>query len=253
MPGMARVLGLDVATDGPAIRERVGYMPEHDCLPPDVTATEFVVHMARHVRAADDGGPRAGGRHPAARRPLRGAVPVDGRLLDRHAAAREAGPGARARPQPRAARRAHERAGPGRPRRHARADPADRHRLRHLGRGHLAPAGRARAGLRRDRRHRRRPAAAALHAPPRSPPRRAVSVEVDGDPDALLAAAERRGPLGPAPTGGCCASTWSTDGVRRRPRRRRRSRPGPGAAGAAAAPDDRDLHRPAAEEEGAHV
>ncbi|MFJ6212072.1 ABC transporter ATP-binding protein [Streptomyces sp. NPDC092296] len=45
--GTARVLGLDVATDGPAIRERVGYMPEHDCLPPDVSATEFVVHMAR--------------------------------------------------------------------------------------------------------------------------------------------------------------------------------------------------------------
>lgn len=45
--GTASVLGLDVATDGAAIRERVGYMPEHDCLPPDVTATEFVVHMGR--------------------------------------------------------------------------------------------------------------------------------------------------------------------------------------------------------------
>ena len=45
--GTASVLDLDVATDGPAIRERVGYMPEHDCLPPDVSATEFVVHMAR--------------------------------------------------------------------------------------------------------------------------------------------------------------------------------------------------------------
>jgi ABC-2 type transport system ATP-binding protein len=45
--GRAAVLGLDVATDGAAIRERVGYMPEHDCLPPDVSATEFVVHMAR--------------------------------------------------------------------------------------------------------------------------------------------------------------------------------------------------------------
>ncbi|HYO39358.1 MAG TPA: ABC transporter ATP-binding protein [Nocardioidaceae bacterium] len=45
--GSASVLGLDVATDGPAVRERVGYMPEHDCLPPDVSATEFVVHMAR--------------------------------------------------------------------------------------------------------------------------------------------------------------------------------------------------------------
>ncbi|MFC5854593.1 ABC transporter ATP-binding protein [Streptomyces chlorus] len=45
--GHAEVLGLDVATEGAAIRERVGYMPEHDCLPPDVSATEFVVHMAR--------------------------------------------------------------------------------------------------------------------------------------------------------------------------------------------------------------
>ena len=45
--GRASVLALDVSTDGPAIRERVGYMPEHDCLPPDVSATEFVVHMAR--------------------------------------------------------------------------------------------------------------------------------------------------------------------------------------------------------------
>ncbi|MGA5293061.1 ABC transporter ATP-binding protein [Streptomyces koyangensis] len=45
--GRAEVLGLDVSTHGGAIRERVGYMPEHDCLPPDVSATEFVVHMAR--------------------------------------------------------------------------------------------------------------------------------------------------------------------------------------------------------------
>ncbi|MFE0099187.1 ABC transporter ATP-binding protein [Streptomyces sp. NPDC059009] len=45
--GRAAVLGLDVATSGGEIRERVGYMPEHDCLPPDVSATEFVVHMAR--------------------------------------------------------------------------------------------------------------------------------------------------------------------------------------------------------------
>ena len=45
--GSARVLGLDVATEGAAVRSRVGYMPEHDCLPPDVSATEFVVHMAQ--------------------------------------------------------------------------------------------------------------------------------------------------------------------------------------------------------------
>jgi ABC-2 type transport system ATP-binding protein len=45
--GRAGVLGLDVGRDGPAIRGRVGYMPEHDCLPPDVSATELVVHLAR--------------------------------------------------------------------------------------------------------------------------------------------------------------------------------------------------------------
>src|SRR3954471_12149572 len=45
--GTAQVLDLDVATDGARIREAVGYMPEHDCLPPDVTATELVVHLAR--------------------------------------------------------------------------------------------------------------------------------------------------------------------------------------------------------------
>ena len=45
--GDASVLGLDVATDGATIRQRVGYMPEHDCLPADVSATEFVVHMGR--------------------------------------------------------------------------------------------------------------------------------------------------------------------------------------------------------------
>ena len=45
--GAARVLDLDVATDGLRIREQVGYMPEHDCLPADVSATEFVMHMAR--------------------------------------------------------------------------------------------------------------------------------------------------------------------------------------------------------------
>jgi ABC-2 type transport system ATP-binding protein len=45
--GRAAVLDLDVATDGPAIRQRVGYMPEHDCLPPDVSATDLVLHLAR--------------------------------------------------------------------------------------------------------------------------------------------------------------------------------------------------------------
>jgi ABC-2 type transport system ATP-binding protein len=45
--GGATVLDLDAKTQGARIRELVGYMPEHDCLPPDVSATEFVSHMAR--------------------------------------------------------------------------------------------------------------------------------------------------------------------------------------------------------------
>nr|WP_174257467.1 ABC transporter ATP-binding protein [Phytoactinopolyspora alkaliphila] len=45
--GRASVLGLDTVSHGPQIRGQVGYMPEHDCLPADVSATEFVVHMAR--------------------------------------------------------------------------------------------------------------------------------------------------------------------------------------------------------------
>lgn len=44
--GAAVVLGHDVATDGEAVRAAVGYLPEHDCLPPDVSASDFVVHMA---------------------------------------------------------------------------------------------------------------------------------------------------------------------------------------------------------------
>jgi ABC-2 type transport system ATP-binding protein len=45
--GHAAVLGHDCATAGERIRTLTGYMPEHDCLPPDVTATEFVAHMGR--------------------------------------------------------------------------------------------------------------------------------------------------------------------------------------------------------------
>ena len=45
--GTASVLGLDAAGRGERIRALTGYMPEHDCLPPDVTATEFVTHLGR--------------------------------------------------------------------------------------------------------------------------------------------------------------------------------------------------------------
>ena len=45
--GGATVLGYDIAREGPVLRQFVGYMPEHDCLPGDVSATEFVAHMAQ--------------------------------------------------------------------------------------------------------------------------------------------------------------------------------------------------------------
>ncbi|HET8960660.1 ABC transporter ATP-binding protein [Nocardioides sp.] len=45
--GTARVLDLDVATDGGRIRSLVGYMPEHDCLPADVSASDLVVHLGQ--------------------------------------------------------------------------------------------------------------------------------------------------------------------------------------------------------------
>ena len=44
--GSASVMDFDVARQGLEIRQFVGYMPEHDCLPPDVSATDFVTHMA---------------------------------------------------------------------------------------------------------------------------------------------------------------------------------------------------------------
>jgi ABC-2 type transport system ATP-binding protein len=43
--GRATVLGQD-ASESIAVRARVGYMPEHDCLPSQVSAAEFLTHMA---------------------------------------------------------------------------------------------------------------------------------------------------------------------------------------------------------------
>ena len=45
--GSARVLDLDVATQSQGIHQLVGYLPEHDCLPGDISASDFVNHMAR--------------------------------------------------------------------------------------------------------------------------------------------------------------------------------------------------------------
>ena len=43
--GVARVLGED-ASASISVRSRLGYMPEHDCLPSSVSAAEFLTHMA---------------------------------------------------------------------------------------------------------------------------------------------------------------------------------------------------------------
>src|SRR3954451_3880019 len=45
--GTATVLGHDVATDGGRIRALVGYMPEHDCPPADVSASALLVHLGQ--------------------------------------------------------------------------------------------------------------------------------------------------------------------------------------------------------------
>ena len=45
--GRVSVLGLNPTADAEKVRQRVGYMPEHDCLPPDLAAAEFVTHLAR--------------------------------------------------------------------------------------------------------------------------------------------------------------------------------------------------------------
>jgi ABC-2 type transport system ATP-binding protein len=59
--GSARVLGEDVSQNV-LLRSRLGYMPEHDCLPTNVSAAEFLTHMAEvsglppshaRIRAAD--------------------------------------------------------------------------------------------------------------------------------------------------------------------------------------------------------
>jgi ABC-2 type transport system ATP-binding protein len=44
--GSLEVLGLDPTQAGPQVRERLGYAPEHDALPPDVKAHDLVRHLA---------------------------------------------------------------------------------------------------------------------------------------------------------------------------------------------------------------
>jgi ABC-2 type transport system ATP-binding protein len=44
--GTGRVLGFDLQ-EGIPLRERIGYMPEHDCLLPEMTGVAFVAYMGR--------------------------------------------------------------------------------------------------------------------------------------------------------------------------------------------------------------
>jgi len=44
--GKIEVLGQDPWTFGPQVRAAIGYSPEHDCLPPDVSAHDVVRHVA---------------------------------------------------------------------------------------------------------------------------------------------------------------------------------------------------------------
>ena len=44
--GSARVLG-ELSYESVEIRGRLGYMPEHDCLPSSINASEFLTHMAQ--------------------------------------------------------------------------------------------------------------------------------------------------------------------------------------------------------------
>ena len=44
--GRIEVAGVDVAADPVAVRERIGFMPEHDCLPTDQSAADLVASLA---------------------------------------------------------------------------------------------------------------------------------------------------------------------------------------------------------------
>jgi ABC-2 type transport system ATP-binding protein len=45
--GSVAVLGIDPTVHGTAVRQYVGYMPEYNVMPPDISATELVAHLAQ--------------------------------------------------------------------------------------------------------------------------------------------------------------------------------------------------------------
>ena len=155
--GRIEVCGIDVAADPIGVRARLGYMPEHDCLPLDQTAADVVSTFGELSGLPAARGAPAGVRHPRPRRARRGPLPPDRRVLDRHAPAHEARAGDRRRSRARPARRADRGARPARPRRDARARRPAR-LVRHLGADGDAPARRRAEGVRLRRDDRRRAA-----------------------------------------------------------------------------------------------
>jgi ABC-2 type transport system ATP-binding protein len=45
--GSVSILGFDIRTQALEARAHIGYLPEHDCLPSESSATDFVTHMGR--------------------------------------------------------------------------------------------------------------------------------------------------------------------------------------------------------------
>ena len=93
--GSAEVLG-EKPYENVEVRVRLGYMPEHDCLPDAITASEFLGHMAQMSGIPAVRRPHTGRRHPSPRRARRGALPPHQRVFHWHEAARQARAGPRA-------------------------------------------------------------------------------------------------------------------------------------------------------------
>ena len=96
--GSMQVLGVESSADV-GLRSRLGYMPEHDCLPGNVSAAEFLTHMAQVSGLPPSYARSLRRRHTASRGSVRGTLPPYWWLLDGHEAASEACAGTRPRPR----------------------------------------------------------------------------------------------------------------------------------------------------------